>query len=284
MLGNESWFHLLQNETLLSDQATSDAIYTAICSSRFPFESWEILSYDGFYEARSACNSLDLNIAIGDSTSQLVKLAYEWFAGFNITNEPLPSLKAAMFYANEALLTASTGQHPSLPGRRIASSIGTAVVKPKVSLPAKVIISILLAVEVLALVGLAVFIYRVPTFARRLDAFSTAAIGAQLSSAGVQLPGLGRVGRLEKKAVKILEHYDGVIGFGDPYTSGADTTGTREVVREARLSGSSTAQGTPLSEGILLGDFGNPVEGPTTRSPAAPAGILVVGGMSTVSR
>ena len=89
-----------------------------------------------------------------------------------------------MFLANQATLTPQVVD-PSYtavtaPGRIIYSATGTSIQKPKLSIAAFVIISLLLFLQVLGVAILAYLIYRRPTETRVLDARAVARIVADM--------------------------------------------------------------------------------------------------------
>ncbi|RSL72286.1 hypothetical protein CEP54_000959 [Fusarium duplospermum] len=82
-------------------------------------------------------------------------------------------LDMAMYFANEALLTSRSD-------RPLYSNPGIMVFKPKKSLPALVVITVLVGLQAIGLCLLMAFIYSTPTWTADLDADALTQIGAQL--------------------------------------------------------------------------------------------------------
>jgi hypothetical protein len=271
MLGNESWFHRLQSQPELGDAATATEFLTDMCTGELPLVSF--LSFNS-NPITGGCSDIDASTRT--PSTQVVLLAYEWFQSLSINELPIRLLTASIFFANEALLNAGQGEFLGS-GRQISSSLGATVLKPSITPPAKFIISILLGIEIIALVGLAVFIYQRPTFSHRIDAVSAAVIGAQLSAGGVQMPELGR--RL-RKPLQVFEQRDGLIGIDKGHTTATDTNGG--VPHERGKSGPATQQVSASSEDIELGDLENSADRPDAHFTAFSASSLVVGGAGII--
>jgi hypothetical protein len=286
MFGNESWFYAVQNSSLLDDEATASSILTDICSRGLPFMRFypQITEIDGLGQAVGRCRAL----AYDNETPAflLVSITYYWFQTFyNNGVDVNKTLAAALSFSNEALLTlaAEAGVDGARP---IYKSGGAQLIKPGVSLVAMVIISVLLGLEVLALVGLTIFIYWNKTFTNRIDAFSAAVMGAQLSAAGLRLPALGD---RKNPTLKIFENLDGVVGLSDGY-AGADArhdrNSTGAPVRETATirSEAATAGNAPAYEDIPLRDLEAQAETSNSRpGNSPPLGSLAVGGTGIIS-
>ncbi|RSL87898.1 hypothetical protein CEP52_015377 [Fusarium oligoseptatum] len=83
------------------------------------------------------------------------------------------ALDIAMYFANEALLTSRSD-------RPLYYNPGVMVTKPKKSLPALVVITVLVGLQAIGLCLLMAFIYSTPTWTVDLDADALTQIGAQL--------------------------------------------------------------------------------------------------------
>ncbi|GAW20596.1 hypothetical protein ANO14919_101040 [Xylariales sp. No.14919] len=258
MLGEESWMKPLQNISVATDPATIKAIYTNMCTTGgIPFLLWE--NGSGFSYYRAYCG---LSGGSSGRTLYQVRLqAYGWFDYFSSTGRVNETLTAAAFFANEATLTrAATPKGLSTDAGYVYTSAGVTVHKPSIPLPAVIVISILLGVEVLAVLALLAFIYRKPTFTSRLDALVIATIGAQLSATGVELPHLNEAG---KAWHKILQEHDGVIGFNHGGLAEGEARGGAD---------GEAASGHTGDDGIELDDVNAP----------RPSRILIVGGIGSL--
>lgn len=163
--------------------------FQAICAGDLPFMRFSIITLQTTYYAGWQ-NSSAQGIPEHETPLGLDGLVYWWFKLLLQTyGDPEPPgtapflatelLGTALFFANEALVSETAAVTP-LTARRIYSSPGRRVVKPAVSFPAKIVISALIFVQVLALLPLCAFIYSVPTFGSRISAASMLIMGAQL--------------------------------------------------------------------------------------------------------
>lgn len=213
--GNESWFHAVSTAPTSSEQ--TDAFVSA-CSRGLPFSAYTSFLGQEFSVPNNLCSNIDQEIATSNAAGgDVSRLVARGVVRRVPRHEPQQHLDDAGRFANEALLTITADGSRADSGRPIFVSSGKVVVKPTMHLVSKIIVSVLLLVEVVALVSLAVFIYRVLTFASRLDAIHIAAIGAQLAGQGEELPLLGPRARGPKrdKCMKGLEDVDGLIGVED---------------------------------------------------------------------
>lgn len=231
MLGNESWFYPVLNATLSNNQEKRDA-FVSSCLRGLPFSTYTGADRNGFASANLQCSFLNLAGRVPETddadytfanynetsekiTGDISRMVAEWFSGFAFNSSTENALSAGMYLANEAILTLTADASRLDSGRPIYVSNGTVVVKPRIHNTVKAIVSFLHLVEIVGLVLLAVFIYRMPTFASRLDAVHIAAIGAQLvRQMGGELPHLGLYpkGRARQRYIKGLEGTDGLIG------------------------------------------------------------------------
>ncbi|KAI1084089.1 hypothetical protein F5B20DRAFT_526672 [Whalleya microplaca] len=291
MIGNGSWYQAVQNASINSDNLeVANAVYLDICSRGLPLT--QLQESHGFWAATTVCNRLDYSIGRDYASTYLASITYEWFLGaFNNTNYTLANLGSAMYFANEALLTETAAAAAAVlaPSHRIYQSSGRTVVKPSVALPAKIVISILLFVEIAALLALALFIYRVPTFASYFDSVSVAVIGAQILASGVRLPDLSLA---KEKSLSNLKDHDGLIGIRDeePPTyeeangssnSGeahADTGGAR---RSSSTRADDMSDPARAIEMVTLHGLGGTA---VSHAPGSSAGCLAVGAPGLISR
>lgn len=283
MFGNETWFFAVQNSSLLADEAGASVMLTDICSRGLPWSRFSSkYAYSGLVSSiTETCTA----IARDSQTPafELVSIAYHWFQFFNHTsvNE---SLATSIQFSNAAVLNLAANGGNSYGTREIYKSSGALLIKPSVPLYAKIMISVLLGLEVLGLVSLAIFIYWGKTFDNRIDAFSAAIMGSQLSAAGLQLPPLGQ--RI-RPTLDIFENLDGVVGVSGGYVGAGIVHNRNRVgagVREATAPATATAEEAPAYDDIPLRDLEGQAASPN--SPAAhsqPTGSLTVGGSGIIS-
>ncbi|TGJ88436.1 hypothetical protein E0Z10_g388 [Xylaria hypoxylon] len=260
MLGDESWILPLQNISETTDPSILKTIYRDMCTGRIPFLSWD--DEKGFSIQRGSCK-LD-NRGRSGTLQDIKRQTYGWFNHFSETSMVNETLASAAFFANEATLTraAARGYWRLAPGV-IYTSAGATAHKPSISLPAQIVISVLIGIEALAILILLAFIYHTPTFTNRLDALIVATVGAQLSAAGIELPHLNETGETRHK---LLKDHDGVIGFN--YGGLTD-----EQIRDSSDRGATHVQaGASSDNDIELNNMDEP----------HPAKILIVGGIGSL--
>jgi hypothetical protein len=100
----------------------------------------------------------------------------KWLHGFNNTDTAITALTAAVFLANQAVLTTDqwssrfgSNSGRSAYGRHIYSGFGTTVRKPKLSVGVTAAMSCILVLEVLCLAILGWLVYRGPSESPTLD-------------------------------------------------------------------------------------------------------------------
>ncbi|KAJ3538559.1 hypothetical protein NM208_g5864 [Fusarium decemcellulare] len=106
-----------------------------------------------------------------------------YFEVFGIDNNFARALNAAMYFANEALLTLSTE-------RAIYSHAGHQILKPEKRIAPLIFISVLIGLQAIGLCLLMAFINSAPTWTQDLDADALTQIGAQLREWGEPRPSL----------------------------------------------------------------------------------------------
>ncbi|RTE75748.1 hypothetical protein BHE90_009803 [Fusarium euwallaceae] len=147
MFGNTSFFHL----------AAMRLPFTRLTSSKFPSPA-SICDYRSFRR---------------DPDYNVLDLLGRYFAFLGADNMTQNALDIAMYFANEALLTGRSD-------RPLYYNPGVMVTKPKKSLPALVVITVLVGLQAIGLCLLMAFIYSTPTWTVDLDADALTQIGAQL--------------------------------------------------------------------------------------------------------
>jgi hypothetical protein len=201
----------------------------------------------------------------------LESLVVTWFMAFGHPDLAKMAFGAGMFFANEALLVETANAGSLDTSRSIYVSQGTTLTKPSVPLVGKIVVSVFIGLEVLALLGLLGYIYHVPTFCSRLDALTIAAVGVQLTRQGVTFPGLGA--KREKAFFNKLEGVDGLIG-----------TQAAEEVIEMALFASAVAEAEARDDGLSSKTVSVELPRPQGRGPPAPRYGLALGAQGLVSR
>lgn len=221
MFGNSSFFAILANPTA---NATSPPPLAQVCASdNVPFTHLSRTSWDDFgtYCSRDVRDG-------EDAEEYVAEFLTSWPRNFNSSDASRKAMEAAMFFANQAVLTKTVAAEQLLEGRKIFTAPGTVVEKPKISTAALVVVSGLIALQAVGLAWLVWFIYSVPTWTAMSDAAAVARVGREIE--GEALPPTRRVGAEE---LEKLQKIDGLIG----------------VVEEEQ----ALEEGSPRRGGIALG-------------------------------
>jgi hypothetical protein len=121
-------------------------------------------------------------------------MMYIWVARFNSTEQDefnvASALTKAMFMANDAMLTHSVVDSTY---NEVTYLEGASVTKPSVHPASVIVISILMGLDVIAILAVAFISFRANSslrviYAARLESRAAAAVGAQLQ-AGTRIPG-----------------------------------------------------------------------------------------------
>lgn len=132
----------------------------------------------------------------------------DWFQMFADPSRTEGALGFATFYANEALLTLGTSSNNAMStARNIYSSPGRNTTKPSMSLTAMIILSTMLAVEVVGFLWIAFYASRTPTWASSLDSIGI----AQLAN-GMERSTLSPAGSSEDRSADSMHKMDGRVG------------------------------------------------------------------------
>lgn len=205
LFGNDSWAHSVRNltlglddDTLQSQDKDREALLEPLCQLA-PFRragNNARSGYDGYRCARSL--------------SGLHSTLYEQLTGWTDSATAEYRLRTAVFLANKAVLTSHLDD--LLPwsidtGREIYTAPGVTVSKPHISLPALVILSIIVGVQIIGLLWLGWFIYTWPTWTRTLNAIAIARIVAPLDPD--LFPPLENIGQTE---LDKLAHTGALVG------------------------------------------------------------------------
>ncbi|KAF2826191.1 hypothetical protein CC86DRAFT_293228 [Ophiobolus disseminans] len=227
LFGNSSWVHnaisYAANMTFHDASRRLDRLpWQRICEG-MPFTATYDREVGTFPNPAKQCRWAEESISAGFTPTprDLLDVIHEWIGGFapsgtkrEMTNiEDL--LHISLFAANRALLTfyspnvdGTSGLSSSWRGRTIRSSPGHEVQKPVVSKTALIVLSILIAMQLLGLAYLAYYIYHVPTWTAALDAKAMARIGASLGRQDLLSP----VGSVTQNNTDALMHVNGLIG------------------------------------------------------------------------
>ncbi|KAJ7152393.1 hypothetical protein C8R46DRAFT_1007027 [Mycena filopes] len=177
-----------------------------------------------------------------DTDSAIAQILATWFFNrFNSTLSAAYTLDMGMFYANRALLTKAVTIAQVFSERPIYTSPGLELVKPRKTLAGTIIVSVLIAMQLVGLALLVRYIYTVPTWTTALDAVAVARIGREVPEGA--MPPLGPVG---EEDMGRMREVDALVGVRDG--SAGDGDGDLEPSRHTRRGSSETLM-TEIEEG-----------------------------------
>ncbi|KAH7080617.1 hypothetical protein BKA63DRAFT_406821 [Paraphoma chrysanthemicola] len=200
-----------------------------------------------FHAAEYCQSSLKSQMFFGstDQYNSLLKLRYRWLKQFapptrsNDTARMEALLHISAFVTNQALLNhyAPTVDHTLLGGgnfrgRKVYTSPGYPVLKPRVSVAVLSVMTILIGWQLLGLLCLAWYIYHVPSWTGSLDAMAVAHIGARLGQQNLLLAGVS--GDREKDS-SALQRVDGLISVVNVEEGHHDSDTELQQLRRASL-------------------------------------------------
>ncbi|KAL4795823.1 hypothetical protein BDV19DRAFT_388847 [Aspergillus venezuelensis] len=165
----------------------------------------------------------------------------EMVASFmSLFDSPVPAqqvLEITAFFSNEALLM-TTADLGSMLSRDIYTAPGYTILKPQLSVPGIVVMSVVIALQVAGILALLWFIHSAPSWTVSLNALTLARIGAQLHAQGKELDGF---------------KVSGVMGFGEHDEAVQQQTGTSNgpTRRKVRILG--LGETGVISEDLLEG-------------------------------
>jgi hypothetical protein len=177
LFGNSSFLSSIFQADINSTQALQ-----SVCRlGSIPFQNFNLddNNYD-FRNLRGLCSDLLGRPAIYSDPYASILLPYYWLTIFAGADSSAKAMSASMFFANEAVLLETAGLIQA--SRDIYTSPGTRVMKPDISLGGIVAISILIGLQVLALLGLVAYVYHVPSATSSSDAATLVGMGRSLEN------------------------------------------------------------------------------------------------------
>ncbi|KAH8660263.1 hypothetical protein BX600DRAFT_499472 [Xylariales sp. PMI_506] len=203
----------------------------------------------GFVELASSPDSLDAN---------LDRVVASFVTNFNSTDYAEYMLMVSMYFANSAILSKTVSLTTPLYSREIYASGGTIIYRPKfLNLASMIVVTILVAIQLVGLSYLAWFIYSVPTWTSTLDAAAMTRIGHAIKDDG--FPALGAFTAREEDK---LRKFPGLIGIVE-----ADVE--KQLGNDGSLYNSSNGDGSVHKNQPNIGTTSVPLShgGDSSRSP-----------------
>ncbi|KAJ7035994.1 hypothetical protein C8F04DRAFT_1258357 [Mycena alexandri] len=146
-----------------------------------------------------------------DTDAAVAQVIGLWFFNrFNYTSNAEYVLDMSMYFANRAMLNKAVLLGQPFNNHPLYTSGGLELVKPVKTLAATIIVSVLIAMQLVGLAILVRYIYSVPTWMTLLDALAVARIEREIPVG--ELP---RLGMVTEEDVKKMGEVDGLIGVKD---------------------------------------------------------------------
>lgn len=278
MFGNNSWWHTVAtgNETTVS-VPTNDSIaqsLTSICQSgAIPFTGFQATT-DSFGTVAEECLTVQQGRYDDDPEAQAVQLrtmVYGFFSSLQSNwisdNETATILDATTFFANEAVLTAAADLKYVGGAKWIYASDGTLYYQPYKSLGGMIAVTVLIFLQVIALLILAWYIHaKTPVWTDTLDGFAMMRIGAAMERMSRERSGkvgdglsydqqqetweLGRLQFVDDEVLLKLKDVDGLIGVVDDSKNGSQAAG--EARENAPLLDAAEGEQTATTKGAAV--------------------------------
>ena len=226
VFGNNTFFNTVAS---YSNYSSSNA---ALCQQlRFPFTG---LYDDGIINVNNAGSSWwgqDSPEISCDSTNRddtFLNALFQWLPNFGVPLKATAALTLANYYSNNALLNLGTGGGGAVP---LVYDPGMDMQKFAMPLPAMIVISILLAMQLIGLAILAIYASRHNTWTESLDSFAMLRLGASIAE------NVPMISSSKSKEAKTLDEMAGWIGDagGEGPGIGRLALGGAQGVKEEKL-------------------------------------------------
>lgn len=190
MFGEDSWLDWIvaaQNIEQIPNNQSMLAYLSLLCYS-LPLRNTYDFSY---YTMRTqSCNAQDMEDYYLDQSltfpAILARVLRQFFSIFNTSYRSQGALNTGAFFANDYLLSMAVaiGRDSLIVNATNAihsySPFELTAIAPIAGLGAIIVISVLVGLQVIGIVALLIYIYRIPVWTKALDSLALASIGAQL--------------------------------------------------------------------------------------------------------
>ena len=164
------------------------------------------------------CTPTSMDTTGSPYATALVNALFDWLPIFSNTSNAETAFNLTIYSAHKSLLTAETLAEVD-EGNPVFMKPGYDIQKPEIPLPALVIISALLATQILCLAGLALYASWYHTWTNSLDAFALLRMGASLGQQELPL-----ISNVKASAMFSLDEREGWIGASVPAGQQDDTS------------------------------------------------------------
>lgn len=141
-----------------------------------------------------------------DPAPPLLQALMSWLPNFGDEDQITAALTLATYAAANAILNVGPNLYTNT-GFFLSTSPGTGIQKPDISLAGTVVVSLLLAIQIIGLTLLAIYASRRATWTESLDAWAMLRLGAEIGKE--EMPA---VSALEAKEAEVLDEQKGWVG------------------------------------------------------------------------
>ena len=203
LFGNESFFY----EANINNQSGTNSAMVNICQSgKLPFSQYHLSALQD--EVMQQYRGVMWQNGNQTKYYYVMNLVGRYAAMFNETDVAQNAFSAAMFLANQVVLTRVAEPNSWTP-RMIYTSPGLVVPRPVKSHATTIGISVLIGMQLLGILCLVWYIYQVPTSTSAYNALAMTQIGAMIGAENVPRIGAGSENMTQ------LRRRDGLVGVAD---------------------------------------------------------------------
>lgn len=233
IFGPNTFFNAAAANSNWTSTYTTEALCTQL---RYPFTGFaDYFVSPGTFNTSWTPSYASLDCPLTDPSDDpappLLRALMSWLPNFGAQDSALAALTLTTYAAANAIL--NNGASDSTTGYYISSSAGTALQKPTIALAGIVVVSLLLAVQIIGLTLLALYASRSATWTENLDAWAMLRVGAEMGREDVPA-----VSSLEARRAGVLDEKMGWVG--DVGVAGREGD---VVVRELGLGGEGGVRG-----------------------------------------
>ncbi len=209
IFGPNTFFNTAAANSNWTSKYTTQSVCTQL---RYPFTSLSSYSSPGAGDftidwtpsnAQLTCPSTDPS---DDPAPPLLRALMSWLPNFGDANNTIAALTLTTYAAANAILNVGPDLYTTT-GYFLSTSPGTDIQKPSISLAGIVVVSLLLAIQIIGLMLLAIYASRRATWTESLDAWVMLRLGAEIGRE--ELPA---VSALEAKEAEVLDEQKGWVG------------------------------------------------------------------------
>ncbi|KAL2045792.1 hypothetical protein ABVK25_012054 [Lepraria finkii] len=214
IFGDGSFFDRTASQNNYSD---NDSIL--VCEQlRQPFSGIQFTDFPWFtIQPTPQCTPTSINTTGSPYANALVNALFDWLHAFRNASDAESAFNLTIYSAHKSLLTAQATDVDD--GNLTSTKPGHDIQKPDIPLPALIVISALLAIQILCLAGLALYASWYHTWTNSFDAFALLRMGASLGQEELPL-----ISNVKASTMFSLDEREGWIGASVPAGQQDDTS------------------------------------------------------------